>query len=359
MAYRAGFTSGLFELAKVLLRWLPGGLAISTIAASGGFAALSGSSIANSATIGRMAVPEMVSGGYGRGFACATVAAGGTLGALIPPSILMIVFGIFAEVSVNSIFLGGIVVGVLSAFSYVVVILTTAFIRPDIVPRRAEPGESTIKLGVALRNAWPAIALAGCVLGGLFTGIFTPTEAGAVGSMMTFVVAGFLGRLTKEMAWFVLSETVLTTTAIFIVAVGATMFTRFLGITGLSSYLVLATAGLELTQLTQILLIVAIYLVLGMFMEPFGALLITLPVFLPMIRAEGIDMVWFGVLVVKLLEIGMITPPIGLNVFVVKRVAGMEASLMRIFAAVVPFLVADAFVVACMIVAPGMVRIFG
>ena len=137
------------------------------------------------------------------------------------------------------------------------------------------------------------------------------------------------------------------------------MFTRFLGITGLSSYLVLATAGLELTQLTQILLIVAIYLVLGMFMEPFGALLITLPVFLPMIRAEGIDMVWFGVLVVKLLEIGMITPPIGLNVFVVKRVAGMEASLMRIFAAVVPFLVADAFVVACMIVAPGMVRIFG
>ena len=248
LAYHTGMTAGLFEAAKARL---PGGLAISSILACSGFAAMSGSSLACAAAMGRIAIPEMGAAGC--------IAAGGTIGALVPPSILMIIYGIIAEPSVTQVFLGGITIGLLTAVSYCVVVLVIAFARPGIIPPSAPVTRGDA--GAALRQTAPILVLI-------------------------------------------------------------------------------------------LLVIVLVYLALGAFMEPFGAMLVTLPVFLPLIEAQGLCLVWFGVLVVKLLEIGMITPPVGLNALVIKNVASRHVSVSQVFAGVVPFLLADLVVVALLIAAP-------
>ncbi len=353
VAYHAGLTTGLFEAAKVVLRRVPGGLAISAVFACSGFAAVSGSSLACAAAMGRIAIPEMVAAGYRPSVAAGSIAAGGTIGALIPPSILMIIYGIIAETSVTQVFVGGIGIGILTAVSYVAVILTISWLRPDLIPRRiAEEKESSVR---ALLDIWPILALIALVFGGLFSGYFSATEAGAVGALGAVVLGFVTGGLGWKAVQQSLLETVLTTASLFIIAVGAAMFTRFLGISGVSGFLNAAVAGADLNYLQLMLIVVLIYLVLGTFMEPFGAMLVTLPVFLPILRAEGVSLVWFGVLVVKLLEIGMISPPVGLNVFVIRNVAAQYATVVQIFRGVVPFFVADLAVVALVITFPQLV----
>ena len=353
VAYHAGLTTGLFEAAKVVLRRIPGGLAISAVFACSGFAAVSGSSLACAAAMGRIAIPEMVAAGYRPSIAAGSIAAGGTIGALIPPSILMIIYGIIAETSVTQVFVGGIGIGILTAISYVAVILAISWLRPDLIPRHyAEEGESSLR---ALLDIWPILVLIGLVFGGLFSGLFSATEAGAVGALGAVILGFVTGGLSWKAVQQSLLETVLTTSSLFIIAVGAAMFTRFLGISGLSGFLNSAVAGADLNYVQLMLIVVLIYLVLGTFMEPFGAMLVTLPVFLPILRAEGISLVWFGVLVVKLLEIGMISPPVGLNVFVIRNVAAQYATVVQIFRGVVPFFVADLAVVALAIAFPQLV----
>ena len=361
VAFHTGLTAGLFEAAKVVLRRVPGGLAISSLFACSGFAAVSGSSVACAAAMGRIAIPEMVKAGYRPSIAAGSVAAGGTIGALIPPSILMIIYGVFAETSVTQVFLGGISVGVLTALSYMAVVLVICAVRPDVVPRRAldeaDEADGTGGLGgrAALYQIWPILVLIGVVFGGLFSGLFTATEAGAVGALGAIVLAAVTGALTREAIRESLTETVTTTASLFIIGVGAAMFTRFLGLTGVSSFISATVAGQDLGYVEVMVIVVAVYLVLGTFMEPFGAMLVTLPVFLPVMAAQGVSPVWFGVLVVKLLEIGMITPPVGLNVFVIKGVADRYVTLTQVFAGVLPFMAADLIVVAAMIAAPGAV----
>jgi tripartite ATP-independent transporter DctM subunit len=354
VAYHARLTGGLFDAAKALLRRLPGALAISSIFACSGFAAVCGSSLATAASMGRIAIPEMVRAGYAPSIAAGSIAAGGTIGALIPPSILMIIYGVFAETSITKVFLGGIGIGLLTAVSYAIVVLIIAWLRPDIVPRRPIE-DAQIPVGEALRKVWPVLLLIGIVFGGLFSGLFTTTEAGAVGAMGAMLCAALVGNLNWAMLRRALLETLMTSASLFIIGVGAAMFTRFLGITGLSGFIAgyVSDAGLGYLQL--MLVIVIIYILLGMVMEPFGALLITLPVLLPVLHAEQISLVWFGVLVVKLLEIGMITPPVGLNVFVIRNVAQKYASVVQIFAGVIPFLLADLVVVALVVLFPGIV----
>lgn len=353
LAYHTGMTGGLFDAAKALLARLPGGLAISSIFACSGFAAVSGSSLACAAAMGRIAIPEMVAAGYRPSVAAGCIAAGGTIGALIPPSILMIIYGIIAETSVTQVFLGGISVGLLTAASYCVVVLVIAFVRPDIIPPSAPVtlGDT----GAALRQTAPILVLIGLVFGGMFSGLFTATEAGAVGAMGTLVMGVVMGRLTVAVLRQSLSETVITTASLLIIGVGATMFTRFLGLSGLQGLIANTVSDAGLSQVMILLMIVVVYLALGTFMEPFGAMLVTLPVFLPLVQAQGLSLVWFGVLVVKLLEIGMITPPVGLNVFVIKNVASRYVSVSQVFAGVVPFLLADLVVVALLIAAPAAV----
>jgi tripartite ATP-independent transporter DctM subunit len=353
VAFHAGLTGGLFSAAKSLLGRIPGGLAIASIFACTGFASVCGSSLACAAAMGRIAIPEMVRAGYRPSFATGSIAAGGTIGALIPPSILMIVYGIFAETSITRVFLGGITVGLMTALGYVLVVLLYAWLRPDIVPRR--PVASEPEAGDEAPRVWPIALLVVLVFGGLFGGLFTATEAGAIGALGAILISLVARRLTGEVLRNSLLETLMTTASLFIIGIGAAMFTRFLGVTGLSSYIAAAVSGADLGYLQLMLIIVAIYLALGMIMEPFGALLVTLPVLLPVLRAEGISLVWFGVLVVKLLEIGMITPPVGLNVFVIRNVAGKYATVVQIFRGVIPFLLADLAIVLVIVAVPALV----
>ncbi len=354
ISFHAGLTGGLFDAAKAVLRRIPGALAISSIFACSGFAAVCGSSLATAAAMGRIAIPEMVKSGYSASFATGSIAAGGTIGALIPPSILMIVFGVFAETSVTKVFVGGISIGILTAVMYSIVVLLTCWLRPDIAPPRPLDADE-IDTKKAILNIWPVLLLIFVVFGGLFSGYFTATEAGAVGAIGSIVISAATGRLTFQIFKTSMIETLMTSSSLFIIGVGAAMFTRFLGLTGLTGFISSTVSGAELSYLELMLIIALLYLVLGMFMEPFGAMLVTLPVLLPLLNAQGLDLVWFGVFVVKMLEIGMITPPVGLNVFVIRNVAGQYATLVQIFKGVIPFLVADAVIVMIIIAFPGLV----
>lgn len=354
VAFHSGLTGGLFDAAKAVLARVPGGLAISSIFACSGFAAVSGSSLACAAAMGRIAIPEMVRAGYRPSVAAGSIAAGGTIGALIPPSILMIIYGVFAETSVTQVFIGGITVGLLTAVSYALIVLVIAWLRPDVIPRHLDELELKSRRE-ALLAVWPILLLVLLVFGGLFSGFFTATEAGAVGALGSIVIAAVTGRLTVRILKESLIETLMTSASIFIIGVGAAMFTRFLGISGLGGFISSAVNGADLSYWQLMLVIVLIYVALGTFMEPFGALLVTLPVLLPVLNAEGLSLVWFGVLVVKLLEIGMITPPVGLNVFVIRSVAEKYVSVVQIFSGVLPFIVADFLVVILVIAAPQIV----
>jgi tripartite ATP-independent transporter DctM subunit len=354
VAYHADLTAGLFDAAKAVLRRIPGALAIASILACSGFASVCGSSLATAASMGRIAIPEMVRAGYSPSVAAGAIAAGGTIGALIPPSILMILYGIFAETSITAVFLGGITIGLLTAVGYSVVVLLLAWMRPDLVPRRPIE-EEPVTPRQALARVWPVLLLIGIVFGGLFSALFTATEAGAIGAAGAIVCAALVGRLNLKVMQQALLETLMTTASLLIIGIGAAMFTRFLGITGLSSFIAGQVGAAEIGYHHLMLVIVIVYLLLGMVMEPFGAMLITLPVFIPILNAEGISLVWFGVLVVKLLEIGMITPPVGLNVFVIRNVAQSHVTTMQIFAGVTPFFVSDLIVTAVIIVFPALV----
>lgn len=354
VAYHTGLTTGLFEAAKSVLKRVPGALAISSIFACSGFAAVCGSSLATAAAMGRMAVPEMVKAGYSPSFATGAIAAGGTIGALIPPSILMIVYGVFAETSVIKVFMGGITIGILTAVAYSIVVLLISWLRPDIAPPRPID-MGNVNAAEAILKIWPVILLMVIVFGGLFSGIFTATEAGAVGAFGAIAISFATRRLNFTIFRTALVETLTTSASLFVIGIGAAMFTRFLGLTGLTGAISNIVGGAELNYYQLMLIVVVLYLVLGMFMEPFGALLVTLPVLLPIFQAEGIDLIWFGVFVVKLLEIGMITPPVGLNVFVIRSVASEHATVSQIFKGVIPFLIADIIIVIIAIAAPGLI----
>ncbi len=354
VAYHSGMTGGLFDAAKALLRRVPGALAIASVFACSGFAAVCGSSLATAAAMGRIAVPEMVRAGYAPSFATGAIAAGGTIGALIPPSILMIVYGVFAETSVIKVFIGGVTIGLLTAVSYAIVILLISYFRPDIAPPRPLDAAG-MSAGEALVKIWPVLLLMVIVFGGLFSGIFTATEAGAIGAIGAILIAAATGRFTFQVLKTSLIEALITSSSLLIIGVGATMFTRFLGLTGLTGAISSIVTGAELNYYELMLVVVILYLILGMFMDPFGALLVTLPVLLPIFREQGIDLIWFGVLAVKLLEIGMITPPVGLNVFVIRNVCSEYATVTQIFRGVIPFLLADLVVVAIAILVPSLI----
>ena len=349
--FHAGLTKGLFDAARVWLSGLPGGLAIATVFGAAGFAAVTGSSVACAAAMGRIAVPEMLRQGYDKSLATGTVAAAGTIGALIPPSILMIMYGIIAEVPINQLFLGGVGAGLLTGFGYVMVIIIRATLQPESAPRLTEKVPLPERIA-ALKEIWPVLLLVIGVFGGLFGGIFTPTEAGAVGAFLSLLIAAIKRTLTIQNFKAAMMETLLTSGALFIIAVGASMLTRFLAFSGSGDYLAEFVAAMGANEIMLLIGISLIYLLLGMFLEPLGAMLLTLPILLPIIDATSFSLVWFGVVLVKFLEIGMITPPIGLNVFVIKGVVGDLVSTSTIFRGILWFLFADLIVVALLIMFP-------
>ena len=338
LAYYTGITRSLFGAAQVWMSRLPGGLAIASILGTSGFAAVTGSSVACAAAMGRIAVPEMLRHRYDPGLATGTVAAAGTLGALIPPSILLIIYGVVAQVPVDKLFIGGAVAGLLSAFAWILLILMWGKLSPGVVPPVTEKYQLAEKLR-ALSEIGPVVLLALLVFGGLFSGFFTPTEAGAVGAALVTIIA--LCRRSLSWSRFKLSivETFVTTAAIFVIAIGAHLLTRFVAISGADEYILDLFNSIDSNTLVLFVGIVLVYLVLGMFLDPLGAMLLTLPILLPVVRSAGLDLVWFGIIMAKLLEMGLITPPVGLNVFVLKSVVGNEIPIGRIFRGVAYFLV--------------------
>ena len=354
VCYYAGLTRGLFEVARSWLAWLPGGLAVATIWGSAGFAAVTGSSIACAAAMGRIAIPEMQRAGYDMRLATGSVAAAGTLGALIPPSILLILFGVFAEVPIARLFIGGIGAGLTTAVLYMAVVIGLAVFRPHMAPRLKEmpPIEQRMR---DLRETWPILALLIVVIGGMFGGFFTATEAGAVGALAAILIGLAKRSLNLQGLWEALKETLLTTSSLFLIAIGAILLTRFLTLSGTGNLIADAIIAMQANTLVLLIGISCIYLVLGMFLDPLGAMLLTVPVLLPILDNAGIDLIWFGVFLVKFLEIGMITPPIGMNVFVIKGVVGNQASLTTIFRGIFLFLAADAIAVTLFIAFPQII----
>lgn len=347
VSFHAGLTKGLFNAARSWLSWLPGGLAISSLAGAGGFAAVTGSSIACSAAIGRIAIPEMHKTGYDVRIATGAVAAGGTIGALIPPSLILILYGIQAEVSITKLFLGGLVIGVSSLILYIHVVLIVYILAPKSMPRAAKSSHE--ERMNALKEVWPVLLMIGVVFGGLFSGLFTATEAGAVGAVISIII-GFANRsLNKQGCVDSCIDTLLASGSLFIIAIGANLFTRLVALSGLSNTISSSIESLDLGVIGVLILISLVYLALGMFLEPVGAMLLTLPLFLPLITSYGVDVIWFGLLVAKLLEIGMITPPVGLNVFVIHSVARDIVKLEQIFYGIIPFLIADFILIIFMI----------
>ena len=353
LCYHTRLTEGLFQAARVWLAQLPGGLAVASVFGCAGFAAVTGSSVACSAAMGKIAVPEMVRNRYSAELATGTVAAGGTIGALIPPSILMILYGVIAQVPVKDLFLGGVGIGLITVVAYCAVIMLRVLLRPELAPRTADMPTRTDKLR-ALADTWPVILIAVGVFGGLFSGVFTPTEAGAIGGFLSLLVALLKGTLTWTALRMSVLETVITTASLMIIAIGASMLTRFLALSGVGDVLSAAILSMGTDPVIVIILICLVYLLLGMILEPIGAMLLTLPIVLPVIAETGYSLLWFGVLLTKLLEVGMITPPIGMNVFVINSVVGRLASLGTVFRGVLWFIAVDLLLIAAMIAVPGI-----
>ncbi|MCU5780746.1 TRAP dicarboxylate transporter subunit DctM [Alcanivorax balearicus MACL04] len=354
ICFHAQLTQGLFRAARLWLASIPGGLAVASIFGSAGFAAVSGSSVACSAAMGRIAVPEMIRHKYHPELATGTVAVAGTIGALIPPSIIMILYGIIAQVPITGLFLGGISAGILTTVGYILVVMIRVKLNPSLAPDVKEEVSRREKIS-ALKETWPVILIMIGIFGGLFGGIFTPTEAGAVGAFLACIVAWMRKALTWERFRNAILETLLTTGALMVIAVGASLLTRFLALSGAGDYLSSLVIGGGASTFMVLVMIVLIYLLLGMFLEPIGAMLLTLPIVLPIIGAADLSLLWFGVVLTKLLEIGMITPPIGMNVFVIKGVVGNLASTTSIFKGIFWFLVMDLFVLIFLMTVPDFI----
>ncbi|MCF3973406.1 TRAP transporter large permease [Paracoccus salsus] len=348
IAFYAGITTRIYDAAAVWLRPLPGGAAMASVVGCGGFSAISGSSIACASTMGRICVPEMLRLGYDPKLATASVAVGGTLGSLIPPSVLFILYGIFTETSIAKLFLAGILPGLLSLAAMLLVIAWWVGRHPDAAPR-AEAAEAS--RSEAALAAWPAMLPFVVIVGGISGGLLTATEAAAVCVVLTVGIGFAQRRLTLDVLWRAIRESLVQTAAIFLIAAAAKIFVSFMALTGSAGAVLGWVENAGLSHFTMIAVVVVIYLALGMVLDPIGILVLTLPFMVPLVEGYGMDLIWFGVIVVKLLEIGLITPPVGLNVFVIGNVT-REVSIDRIFAGVARFLMIDVLVLVILILFP-------
>jgi len=316
-AFYAGITRDLYFAARQWFGHLPGGLAIATIFGSAGFAAACGASTASAAVMGRVALPELDKYGYDRKVATGCVAAGGTLATMIPPSVLMVVYGFIAEESIGALLLAGILPGLLEAFSYVTMLYIRFKINPKLGPMLPlVPMRERVRSLAGVRGMVILIVL---VMGSIYSGIATPTEAAGVGAAGAFLLA--LPRMKGLDVWNACLETARTTSLIFAIIAGVLIYVHFLGFTGMPAAVAEWIVSLDADPTVVLICILALYLVLGMFLDGIGMLLLTVPIILPTIKHLGIDPIVFGVLVVRMVEIGLITPPVGLNVYVLKGVA--------------------------------------
>jgi C4-dicarboxylate transporter DctM subunit len=345
-----GVAGDLYYTAYKWVGQLRGGIAMASVFACAGFAAVSGSSAAGAATMGKVALPEMKKYDYDTKLATGCIAAGGTMGILIPPSLGFILYGILTEQSVGKLFMAGIFPGILEVIFYVVTILLLCKLTPSLGPPGPKAGFKE-KI-MSLKNTWHMIILFLLVIGGIYVGIFTPTEAGAVGAFGALIIAAASRRLTRQNFLDSIMDTGLTTAMVLFMMIGAYTFIRFLAVSQLPFALGEFVAGLAMPKYTIIAAIIIFYIIVGMFLDIFSSIILTLPIIYPVIVAMGFDPIWLGVIIVRVMEIGLITPPVGMNVFVLSGATDVPLSV--IFRGVVPFIIADALHVTLLVAFPAI-----
>ena len=349
---QGGLSRDLYQAAYAFLGHRRGGLITSTIAASAGFGAVCGSSAATVATMARVAMPQMQRLGYSEPLAAASIAAGGTLGILIPPSALMVIYGIMTETSIGALFAAGLLPGLLAALAYMVAGAWSVWRNPAAGPsgpRTDWPGRWR-----ALRDIWAVLLLFLLVIGGLYSGFFTSTEAAGVGAAGGFVIALARRQLTLTLLKDILIDSAVTTGMVFAIVVGAMIFANFITFTGMPDALGEWIRALGADTTTLLIVVSLIYIALGCVMESMSMLLLTIPVFVPVMTSLGVDPVWFGILLVCVVEVGLITPPVGMNVFVIRAMVP-SVGVGGIWRALAPFIVADVVRLAILIGAPSFV----
>ncbi|MBY4678141.1 TRAP transporter large permease [Marinobacterium arenosum] len=335
---KSGLSHELYRASNAFLGHRKGGLSMATVVACGGFSAICGSSLATSATMAKVAMPPMRKYGYADSLATASIAAGGTLGILIPPSVILVIYGLLTETSIRELFAAGFIPGFLGILLYLAAVRY-------VVWRNPEAGPCGEKLDwpermQALRGVWGVLILFTVVMGGIYLGIFTPTEAAGIGAGGAFVIALSRKTLTFSSLFDILTDTARTSAMLFSVLIGALIFSNFINRAGLPADLLEFVTGLNVSPMMVIFAILLIYIVLGMVFESLSMMLLTVPIFFPLVQSLGFDLVWFGIVVVVVTEISLITPPVGMNVFVLSAVL-RDIKASTIFKGVTPFWCAD------------------
>ena len=345
----SGVSRELFRAANTFVGHRRGGLGLATIVSCGGFAAISGSSVATAATFSTVAYPEMRRYGYPQSFATGVIAAGGTLGAMLPPSTVLAVYGLITQQDVGKLFQAGIIPGLLAMAMYMVTIAVICRVRPNLLP--TVPKASWAERVAGLKDVWAPLLLFVLVIGGLYGGIFTPTEAGGVGACGAFILGVLRGKLGRAEIRASLLQATRTAAAVFTVLIGALLFGYFLTITQVPQKVTEFLTGLGIGTYGVLALIMLMYLVLGCLMDAMAMIILTVPIIFPVVTQLGFDPVWFGVIIVMTVELGLIHPPVGMNVFVIKSVVH-DVTFSSIFKGVLPFIATDILRLVILIVFP-------
>jgi C4-dicarboxylate transporter, DctM subunit len=345
----SGMSRELFRAANAFVGHFRGGLGIATIAACAGFAAISGSSVATAATFATVAYPEMRRYNYPQSFATGVIAAGGTLGAMLPPSTVLAVYGIITEQDIGKLFIAGIIPGLLAASMDMLTIVILGRLRPKFLP--SAPRHSWKERLAGLRDVWATLLLFVFVIGGLYGGLFTPTEAGGMGAIGALLIGVARRKLTRPEIRRSLLQAVRTAAAVLTVLIGALLFGYFLTVTQTPQKVTALLTGLGFGRYGVLALIMLMYIVLGCLMDALAMIILTIPIIFPVIKELGFDPIWFGVIIVMTVELGLIHPPVGMNVFVIKSVV-QDVSFSTIFAGVLPFIITDLIRLVILILFP-------
>lgn len=350
IAFYSGISTRIYDAASVWLRRFPGGLAMAAILGCGGFSAFSGSSLGCAATMGRICLPEMSRNGYDQRLATSAVAVGGTLGSLIPPSILFIIYGLLTGLPVAQLFIAGILPGLFSLLGMLLVIFWWVREEPEIAPA---PEPATATIAQAVIALWPPVIILLFIIAGLFSGLLSPWIIAAIAVGMALLIGAVQGRLSADILIVALRETGVQSLAILLVIAAASLLFGLAEMSGLTAVIVRFVQDTGFPPLSIVAIAAVIYLLLGMFIEPPAILVLTLPLIVPLVQSYDMNLIWFGVVVVKLLEIALITPPVGLNVFVLAGVS-RNVSTEQVFAGVVRFLMIDFLVLTILILFPAV-----
>jgi len=349
-AFHTGITEDLYDVINKWLGAFPGGLAIASVFASAGFGAVTGSSVAAVATLGTIALPELNRHKYDPVFSCGTIAAAGTLGILIPPSIPMVLYGVLTEQSVGKLFIAGILPGLFTAVIFSIMIYIRAKRNPLLAPRgESFPWKERFR---SLYKVWGVLSLFLLVVGGIFIGWFTPTEGAGIGACGSFLLLIVLKKMSKQILLSSLDESIRLVGMIVLILVGASVFAQFIAITGLSFFFADWVSALPVNRYIILTAILLLYLVLGCVMDVIGMLVLTIPVIFPVIMKLGFDPIWFGVLVTVMIELSLITPPVGTNVIIIRRVSGLSMS--QVFRGVGWFFLMECIVIVFLVMFPAI-----